>query len=264
MKCISPFDIKDEKTARYLPVPCGKCLPCINRRINGWAFRLQQEERISESSNFLTLTYGTEHVPFSESGYLSTDRRDLSLFFKRLRKRHEKRQGKKIKYYAVSEYGDETHRPHYHIILFNAHMVDVEKSWRLGNIHNGNVEEGSIKYVTGYFAKQTKVPMFEGDDREKEFSCCSNGLGESYLTPKAIAWHKADLLERCYLPAKGGQKVPMPRYYKEKIYTKHELLLLKKHFEKEALNDDTPNKKLFENRQGQAARLKTRKKKATI
>lgn len=266
--CISPYIVKDEKTARYLPVPCGKCLPCVNKRINGWAFRIQQENKISESADFITLTYGTNYVPITENGYLTTDKTDLQKFFKRLRKYHGKEDRKKIRYYAIQEYGDKTFRPHYHILMFNHNIIHCEQAWRFGHIHRGLIEDASIKYCTGYFNKESKIPMFENDDREKERSFMSKGLGQNYITAKTKAWHKADLVNRCYVPGKGGQKYPMPRYYRNKIYTESERKTLQKHFEQKAIDElawtQQELKEHYEYNQAMAAKLQNRKLKTVI
>jgi ribosomal protein S15P/S13E len=49
----------------------------------------------------------------------------------------------------------------------------------------------------------------------------SKGLGKKYLTTKMQQWHKADLLNRMHLNVED-KKIPMPRYYKDKIYNKEE------------------------------------------
>jgi len=57
---------------------------------------------------------------------------DIQKFFKRLRKCHGKKH-KSIKYYAVGEYGGQTLRPHYHIVIFNADINYFERAWALDN-----------------------------------------------------------------------------------------------------------------------------------
>lgn len=37
-----------------------------------------------------------------------------------------------------------------------------------------------------------------------------------------IAWHRNDLKERMYCPLYEGQKIAMPRYFKNKLYSKKE------------------------------------------
>ena len=96
---MSPFTLKQTNTG--VTVPCGKCPNCRSNRASAWSFRLIQEDKRSLSSNFVTLTYATEHVPILKSGYMSLNKSDLQKFFKRLRKLSIQR----LRYYAVGEYG---------------------------------------------------------------------------------------------------------------------------------------------------------------
>lgn len=50
----------------------------------------------------------------------------------------------------------------------------------------------------------------------------SKGLGENYLTDSMVKWHHDDLDNRMYVTTDQGQKVSMPRYYKQKVYTEME------------------------------------------
>lgn len=46
-------------------VPCGKCYPCIKRKITDWSTRLHFEEMYSRTKPlFLTLTYSNENLKF--------------------------------------------------------------------------------------------------------------------------------------------------------------------------------------------------------
>ena len=112
-RCITPFykklEIVNGVTTGYVPFPCGKCPPCMRRRVSGWSFRLVKHGEQSNSALFVTLTYEDEKIPISKNGLQTLDKTDLQKFFKRLRKlTHEK-----ISYYAVGEYGDKTQRPRY-------------------------------------------------------------------------------------------------------------------------------------------------------
>ena len=233
-RCITPYykkmEIVNGVTMGYIPFPCGKCPPCQKRRISGWSFRLTKHGQVSNTSQFVTLTYDESNVPISENGLQTLRKTDLQKFFKRLRKlTHEK-----ISYYAVGEYGDKTQRPHYHIILFNANSNSIESAWNLnntliGHCHFGDVNDASIGYTLKYISKEKQIPMFQQDDRQKEFSIMSKGLGKSYLTPQAIKWHKNKLEERMYLPLKDGKKASMPRYYKDKMYKDGEKFMISIH-----------------------------------
>lgn len=133
-QCITPFTVKDKLTGDSIPVPCGKCPPCFSRRISGWSFRLMQQDKVSYSSHFLTLTYDTKHLPISKNGIPTLTKGqqgDLTLFFKKLRQAHVRLYNKlriplesrrHIKYYACGEYG---HRDHGHIIMYSYLIVSM-------------------------------------------------------------------------------------------------------------------------------------------
>lgn len=224
---MSPFTLKDSCTG--VTVPCGKCPHCRSNRASAWSFRLIQEDKRSLSSHFVTLTYATEHVPILRSGYMSLNKIDLQKFFKRLRKLSIQR----LRYYAVGEYGGKTWRPHYHIILFNARPADIIRAWSLdghalGAVHFGNVSEASVGYTLKYITKKPRIPVHINDDREREFSLMSKGIGENYLTESMIAYHKGigcndmqmAINQRMNCTLLDGKKIAMPRYYKNKLYTK--------------------------------------------
>lgn len=173
---------------------------------------------------FLTLTYDTRSVPITKRGFMTLCKADVQKFFKRLRKILPEA---KIKYYAVGEYGGRTMRPHYHIILFNADHSAVTRAWRLdnkdiGSLYFGTVSGASIGYCLKYMMKPSKVPLHANDDRIKEFSLVSKGLGANYMSDAMIKWHKRDLEHRMYCNLKDGKKIAMPRYYKDKIYSESE------------------------------------------
>lgn len=200
------------------------------RRLSGWFFRLDQELKIAKRSTFVTLTYNDENIISDDNGLYTLHKPDLQSFFKKLRQNEIRVKGNysKIKYYACGEYGGLYQRPHYHIILFNAHEDMVIKSWinsnqyAIGNVHFGKVEVGSIKYVTGYINKGKIIPQFEGDLRKPEFSLMSKGLGENFLSNEMKIWFRNDPLERQYLPGLDGEKFAIPRYYKNKIWDEKE------------------------------------------
>lgn len=227
--CISPFTKRGES----IPLPCGKCHECLARRASGWAYRLLKEAEISNSAHFITLTYDSKFIPISANGYLSLRRSDVQLFLKRLRKSlTSQNYHEKIRYYAIGEYGDHTDRPHYHLIMYNLPRTlrepydSLTRAWPLGTIHVGNITPASVAYTLKYISKGKKVPSFEFDDRETEKALMSKGMGLAYITPATKRFHKIqreDLTSRLYVPIMDGKKIAMPRYYRNKIYTKAEL-----------------------------------------
>lgn len=238
-KCITPFYVKDKFTGENIPVPCSKCPPCKKRRTSGWSFRLMQEEKRSLTALFITLTYNTESVPITDRGFMNLDKSDIQKFMKRIRKLSNQ----KLKYYVCGEYGSKNMRPHYHMILFNANKEMVEKAWSLNNkplgtIYIGAVSEASVGYTLKYMTKKGKIPLHKNDDRLKEFSLMSKGLGSNYLTIQMIKWHKSNIEERMYCNLKDGKKIAMPRYYKDKIYNEYDKFKISCHISKIAENEE--------------------------
>lgn len=241
-QCQTPFGKLDKMTGESLSLPCGKCPNCLKRRVSGWSYRLMKHEQHQQNAIFLTLTYDTKHVPITKNGFLSLHKRDFQLFIKRLRKAQHKKYGDsapKISYYACGEYGTTSNRPHYHAILFNVDSSCVDGAWKvgkeaIGQLHYGTVTEASVGYTLKYMCKPKTVPKHARDDRQKEFSLMSKGIGAHYLTPQMIEYHKQDLENRMYIPLKDGKKIAMPRYYKNKIYTDIERVKIGKASKKRA------------------------------
>lgn len=232
MQCYTPITIFKKEKRRNQEYhsdvfPCGKCPACLRRRQAAWVFRLEQEQQRATSSAFLTLTYDEQNLPWSVGGYPTLNTRDHQSFMKRLRttiQRKFKSHVAKIKYYSVGEYGGDTHRPHMHSIMFNLpndylrHPELLEREWQKGAVDVGTVTVGSIAYVTGYMSKTLYTTgQDEADDRKKEFSLQSNGIGENYLTHARVGYYKKILTP--YLIKEDGEKATMPRYYKDKLYT---------------------------------------------
>jgi len=216
-QCLIPFVVTKKLSNEKVPVPCGKCPECMKRRISGWSFRLMQQERISNTAHFITLTYDTNHIHITANGFMGLNRRDVQLFFKRLRKAHTKGTSN-IKYYVCGEYGGKTNRPHYHAIIFNVKLELIQPAWQLGQVHYGTVSGASVGYTLKYMSKPSRIPMHRNDDRQREFSLMSKGLGSNYLTKAMITWHHKSLHDRMYCTTDDGKKISMPRYYKQKIY----------------------------------------------
>lgn len=151
----------------------------------------------------------------------------------------------KFSYYVAGEYGSKNKtspRPHYHIILFNANIKCIPLAWSIGdkarrisrgNVHQGTITGGAIRYTLKYISKPSRLPLFQGDRRTPEFSHMSKGIGKNYITKQIIAWHKADILNRYYVPNAGGVQTTMPRYYAEKIYTLAERMEIAEHLERQ-------------------------------
>lgn len=155
-------------------------------------------------------------------------------------KRLRKECGRGIKYYACGEYGGQTHRPHYHAIIFNLPHLwtsmnePISQVWQRGNVMVAPGNKLTFKYVCKYIMKKpfTRVPKYlideNGqyvlDDRESEFSLMSKKLGDNFITDD-MYWHLISN-NRDYVMING---VPhsLPRYYKEKLFSQDERIEFK-------------------------------------
>lgn len=166
---------------------------------------------------FTTLTYDDDQVPKSLS------KRHLQLFLKKLRRRMDPH---KIRYFACGEYGEEEGRPHYHALLYGVshwHIPLIEESWGKGFVYNGEVNEKTINYVTGYILKSEKRGYKDG--RLKEFRVMSRnpGIGGRSLTPDANAFNAAvgsRFQDGMGMPEGiriGGARHPIGRYLNQRL-----------------------------------------------
>ncbi len=185
-------------------VPCGHCVGCRLDKSRQWADRMMLELDHSKTAIFVTLTYDPLNVPLAcvlddGSPLFTLDKRDVQLFMKRLRKAFP---GREIRYYLAGEYGSETHRPHYHAILFGLSLADFpdvqvvsrnsfgqflyssEKMyniWKLGNVALADVSWQTCAYVARYCVKKLAVDVscetFERFNVQPEFSLMSRRPG---------------------------------------------------------------------------------------
>lgn len=220
---------------------CGRCYFCRIKRAKEWTHRIILETMLHEENSFVTLTYNDEHLP--EGGTL--DKRQLQLFFKRLRKAIAP---KKIRYFAVGEYGGRFGRPHYHIALFGYPACyqpgvsrrescvcptcsRIARAWTdakgvsLGFISVGTLEPASAAYVAKYATKS----MEEGDKdvkvdagRTLPFSCQSlkPGIGERYtddIVAGLISSGRTNIEDIPSYLSHGKIRRPIGRYLRNRI-----------------------------------------------
>jgi len=215
MPCQKPISLKESSNPLFIGngrlVPCGECDDCLKAKRASWTFRIQQEKKDSKNAVFLTLTYDDLNLP-KKAGKVTLLIPDLQKYFKRVRKDKE---GKKLKYYAVGEYGDGTERPHYHAIVFNTPRSLLIKKWAKGHTKCDPCTDARIHYVTKYVIKKEKD---EETQRQKTFSIMSKGLGKGYLE-RNTDYHKNKQTTTTRL---SGHPALLPRYYRDKIFNDEE------------------------------------------
>lgn len=186
-----------------IPVPCGKCINCRLDYSRQWANRMMLEFDHTKKAVFLTLTLNDDNLPISSSGLPTTDiTGHISPFNKRLRYYYSDKQ---VRFYAVSEYGSKTNRPHYHGIYFGLSLDDfpdirllkmskhgfpiyisekLDKIWRLGHVFIAHVSWQTCAYVARYNLKKIgKNADYKklGIEPERSLMSRDPGIGGYYL-----------------------------------------------------------------------------------
>lgn len=227
-QCLTPILIKNPKKFPLpgdysrIYVPCGKCNFCLQRRRKEWSFRLFEEFRQAENAFFITLTYDDEHLPLTQDTTGSLCKSDAKKLMKSINDRQRKEGLRPARYYLTGEYGTNTKRPHYHLIIFNIGKKTEKdfrdgKIWDKGLMYWKGVGVESIEYVTKYLIDSDD----EYETKEKTFSIMSKrpGLGSNYM--KKQSWHYTEEMkpdEIKYHALFKGKKHILPRYYKDRIF----------------------------------------------
>lgn len=226
----------------FIEIPCGRCIGCRLQKSKDWANRCMLELDYHETSYFVTLTYDNEHVHHSEfinddgvvTDILTCKKRDFQLFMKRLRFAFPEQF---IRYFACTEYGETTARPHCHAILFGLKLDDLRpikitelgdtlytsdklaSIWQNGIVSVGEVTWESCAYVARYVTKKQygqNAEMYERYNIEPE-SCLMSlkpAIGKRYYEENPHKLFEQDV--RYIKTPKGGRPISAPRYFKKK------------------------------------------------
>lgn len=198
-------------------------MPCRFNKRRLWTHRIQLESKQHAQSVFVTLTFSDDHHPGDGSLRVS----HVQLFLKRLRKRT----GDGVfRYFAVGEYGDETWRPHYHLVLFGlgtASEGDISDAWKFGFVDVRDLSPELCQYIAGYVVKKLTKP----DDpklmgRTPEFARMSlkPGIGAGFvpriadaLSSRAGSRHIAETGDVPVALRTDGKKLPLGRYLRRRL-----------------------------------------------
>lgn len=147
----------EEKAARKAKKRNPKAQEALNER----NARKRLDRLVNENFNAgdikLDLTYDDEHLPTYEQAY-----RDITNYFRRV-KRYRKKHGLgEMKYYYRIEYADEEgveKRGHHHVIMSGMDRDDAEKLWGKGRANADRIQpdsNGSISGAAIYLVKTGK------------------------------------------------------------------------------------------------------------
>lgn len=218
MRCTSPIMVLDKSTGGVMAnIPCGRCLSCRLNRAAMWSVRIVHEAREYDYTAMWTLTYKPECLPARGSLVV----RHVQDFVRALRKQLP---DIKIRYYISGEYGENYARPHYHAILFGVPFEarpQIERCWHYGAVHALALNRNVAQYVAAYCVKKQigrTSGVYEARGLVPEFSVMSRrpGIGMSYVE----RWR--DWMRESGHVNVDGVRLPLPRYYRERVYTTEE------------------------------------------
>lgn len=247
------------KIQQYLQIACGQCIGCRLERSRQWAMRCMHEAKMHRYNSFLTLTYNDNNIPAGGTLHYY----DFQRFMRRLRKALGRKGGKlrnglaftaapgssygapphTPRFYMCGEYGEQFHRPHFHVCLFGTDFNDkkylaktktgsklyrsetLERLWPLGFSSIGEITFESAAYVARYVMKKItgtrakkhyeKIETETGEiiQLKPEFNNMSRrpGIGKNWLER-----FEADVYPHAKVIVRGIKTNP-PRYY-DKIY----------------------------------------------
>jgi len=214
------------------------------KRRQEWAGRILLERTQHADASFVTLTYEDKHLTYSgAAGLPSLYPRDLTLYLKTLRHRFRT----PFRYFACGEYGSDTKRPHFHVVLFGQEEVydehKISQTWGKGSVKLSELNTVRAKYVAKYTTKKQTSQDAYSDGRAPEFSRMSRkpGVGLTVI-PKIAA-----SLKRCGYTYSNGRlrglttnltpiTIPECYRYNNKLWPLDPYM--KKLLKKELLNSD--------------------------
>ena len=172
--------------------PCGQCIGCRINKQRQWATRILLEAMCHDLSLFVTLTLNDDNI-----GDNTVSKKQLRNWVKRFRKAVAPR---KIRFFGVGEYGDESGRAHYHAVIFNAQLSDekiVRQTWTnprtdtpLGYSTISLLTPTRAMYIAKYITKRLTSRDSSSDGRQREFATMSKkpgiGLGMAPYLAKTL------------------------------------------------------------------------------
>lgn len=238
---VSPFAEKVQR--EWIEIPCGKCIDCRLQYSRQWADRCVYESYYypKEKCYFITLTYDNENIVDINSDVFpgTLVKEHLQKFFKRLRRDidyHEEIIDKKLRYFACGEYGSNTFRPHYHVLLYGINLFSLafvpwipsksgknqwrstylENIWKKGYVTFSEFSWDTAAYVARYTLKKArgyKREAYEKVGLLPEFVVMSRrpGIGRDYYQDFKDEFYQFDQI--IIKSPDGGRKAKPPKYF---------------------------------------------------
>lgn len=248
----NPPAVYDDRI-RYIPIGCGKCIECKRKKQREWKVRLCEEILHNKNGKFVTLTFNNESLErlraeatkykYSKGKYIQRsleetltpyelDNAVCGLAVRYMTELYRKHNKKTLRHWLITELGHHgTERIHMHGIIWIDDIADIDKYWKHGWTWKGKpkttrnkthyqnyVTEQTINYCTKYVLKT--------DNKHKAYNqriFASNGIGANYIKrPDSELNVYKGTTTIDYYKTKSGHKLPLPNYYRNKIYSEYD------------------------------------------
>lgn len=222
-----------DKRIGLVPIGCQKCIECMKQKRRTWQTRLYEDIKVNKNGKFVTLTFSNEsYTKLAEehwkySGY-ELDNKIATVAVRRFMERWRKKYKVSVRHWLITELGSNgTENIHLHGIIWTDKVEDIKNIWYYGFVWTGNkknertinyVNEKTINYITKYMVKTDVQHKLY-----RSIILTSAGIGSNYVNSHNYNNNKykgKDTIE-AYTSA-NGNKIALPIYYRNKLYTEEE------------------------------------------
>ena len=217
--------VLDNRTL-YVPIGCNNCMECRKQKCNNWRVRLMEDIKMNKNAHFITLTFSNEKYteidnkcPKEIEGY-DRDNWIATYAVRHFLENWRKQFKKSLRHWFVTELGHRgTENIHIHGIVWTHNKEAIKKKWNYGYSWIGTyVNEKTINYIAKYITKIDPLHKYY-----KSLVLTSPGIGSNYTKTlnSKLNKYKPGNTNDLYT-GKTGHKLPLPIYYRNKIYTDEE------------------------------------------
>lgn len=188
--------IKENKNIHKLELPCGHCIECRINKAQDWSTRAVLESRYYSDNWFITLTFEDSYMPYiktisrktGQPAVLGQLRYDyIQKFMKDIRKFYSYHYGlDNIRFLVSGEYGDNSERAHFHILLYN---LPIDKR----DLHVRKIQAGHIYYDSPFIAKFWPY----GNNIVTDLNLCTSAYVARYVLKKFYGQYEDSYQEVC-------------------------------------------------------------------
>lgn len=284
--CTKPLKLTIHRNGTYeeITTKCGKCDTCRYERAQEWAIKLINEAKYHKKGCFITLTFDNKILLDKESkaykygarvGFaydINKSKDYFTKFIKRLRKAYT---GTPISYYHIGEYGEKTHRPHHHAIIYGINFTEngmnrpemrvsksgkvqyysqlLEDLWACGMTSIQDLNPRNIMYISQYCLKK-----YKSKEMEKKYKSVMTFSNRCKISVKWVRRNFKEIVKG-YLTDSDGKKYRVPKSYLNNLSKDSDPRMkeaARKHEEKiqEKISEKTDDERLTNQKRREEAR----------